>query len=255
MIPDEFVFAHRSRAMNPDHPFIRGTAQNPDVYFQSRETVNSFYDATPLIVENMMREFEELTGRKYELFQYSGAPDAKYVTVIIGSGGETVAETVKALNASGEKTGVIQVRLYRPFSVEHFLTALPGSVESIAVLDRTKESGANGEPLYQDILAALVEGLQWGTLSKFPNVTGGRYGLSSKEFTPAMVKGIYDEMVKGKQAKNHFTIGINDDVTHTSLAYDESFTLDESECRQALFFGLGADGTVGANKNSIKIIG
>ncbi len=255
MIPDEFVFAHRSRAMNPDHPFIRGTAQNPDVYFQSRETVNSFYDATPLIVENMMREFEELTGRKYELFQYSGAPDAKYVTVIIGSGGETVAETVKALNASGEKTGVIQVRLYRPFSVEHFLTALPGSVESIAVLDRTKESGANGEPLYQDILAALVEGLQWGTLSKFPNVTGGRYGLSSKEFTPAMVKGIYDEMVKGKQAKNHFTIGINDDVTHTSLAYDESFTLDESEWRQALFFGLGADGTVGANKNSIKIIG
>ena len=257
MIPDEFVFAHRKRALNPDHPFIRGTAQNPDVYFQGRETVNSFYDNTPGIVHNMMRDFENMTGRKYELFQYMGAPDAKHITIIMGSGCETVSETVKALNAAGEKTGVVQVRLYRPFSTEHFLQALPASVESIAVLDRTKESGATGEPLYQDVLAALVEGLQKGKLSKIPNVIGGRYGLSSKEFTPAMVKGVYDEMLKSKdlQKKNHFTVGIKDDVTHTSLSYDENFTLDESEWRQALFFGLGADGTVGANKNSIKIIG
>lgn len=257
MIPDEFVFAHRNRALNPDRPFIRGTAQNPDVYFQGRETVNTFYDNTPGIVENVMREFEQMTGRKYELFDYSGAADAKHVTVVMGSGGETVDETVKALNTAGGKTGVVQVRLYRPFSTEHFLKSLPASVESIAVLDRTKESGATGEPLYQDVLAALVEGLQKGKLTKLPNIIGGRYGLSSKEFTPAMVKGIYDEMLKGLhlQKQHHFTIGINDDVTHTSLDYDEQYTLDESEWRQALFFGLGADGTVGANKNSIKIIG
>ncbi len=257
MIPDEAVFAHRKRALNPDSPFIRGTAQNPDVYFQGRETVNSFYDATPGIVENAMREFEQMTGRKYELFQYNGAADAIHITVVMGSGGETVDETVSALNAAGGKTGVVQVRLYRPFSTEHFLKSLPGTVESIAVLDRTKESGATGEPLYQDVLAALVEGLQKGKISKLPNVIGGRYGLSSKEFTPAMVKGVYDEMLKAKdlQNKNHFTIGIKDDVTHTSLDYDDNFTLDESEWRQALFFGLGADGTVGANKNSIKIIG
>ena len=260
MIPDEFVFAHRKRALNPDHPFIRGTAQNPDVYFQGRETVNSFYDNTPAIVENVMREFETMTGRKYELFEYSGAPDAKYITVIMGSGGETVLETVNALNAAGEKTGVIQVRLYRPFSVSHFINALPKTIETISVLDRTKESGATGEPLYQDVLAALVEGLQLGILETLPNVVGGRYGLSSKEFTPAMVKGVYDDMSQTnrpnkEKPKNHFTIGINDDVTFTSLPYDESFSLDESEWRQALFFGLGADGTVGANKNSIKIIG
>ncbi len=257
MIPDEYIFAHRKRALNPDHPFIRGTAQNPDVYFQGRETVNLFYDNTPIIVHEMMRAFEQMTGRKYELFEYSGAPDAKHVTVIMGSGCETVSETVKALNAAGGKTGVVQVRLYRPFSTQHFLDSLPKTVESIAVLDRTKESGATGEPLYQDVLAALVEGLQKGKLSKLPNVIGGRYGLSSKEFTPAMVKGVYDELLKEKdlQNKNHFTIGIKDDVTHTSLDYDESFSLDESEWRQALFFGLGADGTVGANKNSIKIIG
>lgn len=255
MIPDEFVFAHRKRAMNPDHPFIRGTAQNPDVYFQGRETVNQFYDATPGIVDQVMKEFATLTGRKYELFDYTGAPDAKHIVVIMGSGGETVEETVNALNAGGEKTGVIQVRLYRPFSTKHFLQALPGTVETIAVLDRTKESGATGEPLYQDILAALVEAKQQGLISFIPHIIGGRYGLSSKEFTPAMVKGIYDELAKGVKAKNHFTIGINDDVTHTSLMYDDHYKLDESGWRQALFFGLGADGTVGANKNSIKIIG
>ncbi len=255
MIPDEFIFAHRKRALNPDHPFIRGTAQNPDVYFQGRETVNLFYDNTPGIVEDVMREFEQMTNRKYELFEYYGAPDAKYITIVMGSGAETVDETVKALNASGQKTGVVMVRLYRPFSTQHFLNALPKTAEFIAVLDRTKESGATGEPLYQDVLAALVEGLQQGKLSKLPNVIGGRYGLSSKEFTPAMVKGIYDELLKGAAAKNHFTIGINDDVTHTSLSYDESYSLDETEWRQGLFFGLGADGTVGANKNTIKIIG
>lgn len=255
MIPDECIFAHRKRALNPDHPFIRGTAQNPDVYFQGRETVNLFYDNTPGIVNDVMREFEKMTSRKYELFEYYGAPDAKYITIVMGSGAQTVDETVKALNASGQKTGVVMVRLYRPFSTQHFLNALPKTVEFIAVLDRTKESGATGEPLYQDVLAALVEGLQQGKLSKLPNVIGGRYGLSSKEFTPAMVKGIYDELLKGAGAKNHFTIGINDDVTHTSLAYNESYSLDESQWRQGLFFGLGADGTVGANKNTIKIIG
>ena len=255
MIPDEYIFAHRKRALNPDHPFIRGTAQNPDVYFQGRETVNLFYDNTPGIVNDVMREFEKMTSRKYELFDYYGAPDAKYITIVMGSGAETVDETVRALNASGQKTGVVMVRLYRPFSTRHFLNALPKTVEFIAVLDRTKESGATGEPLYQDVLAALVEGLQQGKLSKLPHVIGGRYGLSSKEFTPAMVKGIYDELLKGAGAKNHFTIGINDDVTHTSLAYNESYSLDESQWRQGLFFGLGADGTVGANKNTIKIIG
>ncbi len=254
MIPDEYVFAHRKRALNPDNPFIRGTAQNPDVYFQSREISNSFYDKTPGIVNDAMNDFAKLTGRKYELFEYSGAADAKHMIIIMGSGGETVAETVAALNASGEKTGVIQIRLFRPFSTEHLLLALPKTVESIAVLDRTKESGATGEPMYQDILSALVEALQQHKIAKLPTLIGGRYGLSSKEFTPAMVKAIYDELKK-ETPKNHFTIGINDDVTHTSLAYDDTFTLDESEWRQALFFGLGSDGTVGANKNSIKIIG
>lgn len=254
MIPDDLIFAHRKRALNPDNPFIRGTAQNPDVYFQGRETVNSFYDNTPEIVNDAMIAFEKLTGRKYDLFEYTGAPDAKYVSIVMGSGGETVAETVKTLNAMGEKTGVIQIRLYRPFSTEHLLKALPKSVEAIAVLDRTKESGATGEPMYQDILASLVEGLQQNKLSKLPKIIGGRYGLSSKEFTPSMVKAVYDELKKDNP-KNHFTLGINDDVTHTSLTYDDSFTLDESEWRQALFYGLGSDGTVGANKNSIKIIG
>ncbi|MBK7121601.1 MAG: pyruvate:ferredoxin (flavodoxin) oxidoreductase [Chitinophagaceae bacterium] len=254
MIPDELVFAHRKRALNPDHPFIRGTAQNPDVYFQGRETVNRYYDNTPAIVAELMQQFEKMTGRKYELFEYSGAADAEQVVIIMGSGGETVSETVQALNAAGEKTGVIQVRLYRPFSLEHFIDALPASVRSIAVLDRTKESGASGEPMYQDVMVTLLNALQTGKLKKLPNITGGRYGLSSKEFTPAMVKAVFDELKKD-QPKNNFTIGINDDVTHTSLKYDESYTLDESEWRQGLFFGLGADGTVGANKNTIKIIG
>ncbi len=254
MIPDEYVFAHRKRALNPDHPFIRGTAQNPDVYFQSKETVNRFYDNTPGIVDEMMVAFEKMTGRKYELFEYSGAKDAEQVIIIMGSGGETVAETVSALNASGKKTGVIQVRLYRPFSLEHFIKALPATVKSIAILDRTKESGAAGEPMYQDVLSTLVSALQQGKIKQLPNIIGGRYGLSSKEFTPAMVKGVFNELNK-KTPKNNFTIGIHDDVSFTSLTYDAEYTLDESGWRQALFFGLGADGTVGANKNTIKIIG
>jgi len=254
MIPDELVIAHRNRGLNPEHPFIRGTAQNPDVYFQARETVNTFYNNMPGIVENVMKDFEKMTGRKYELFQYSGAKDAEQVVIIMGSGGETVAETVEALNTSGAKTGVIQVRLYRPFSLEHLINALPLTVKSIAVLDRTKESGASGEPMYQDVLSTLVDALQQGKLKKLPNIVGGRYGLSSKEFTPAMVKAVFDELKKDKP-KNNFTIGINDDVTNTSLPYDPSYKLDESQWRQGLFFGLGADGTVGANKNTIKIIG
>lgn len=254
MIPDNEVLAHRKRSLNPEHPVIRGTAQNPDVYFQARETVNTFYNNMPAIVEQVMEDFGRLTGRKYRLFDYTGAPDATRVIVIMGSGGETVAETVEALNAAGEKTGVIQVRLYRPFSIDHLLKVLPATTTSIAILDRTKESGANGEPLYQDILSGLVDALQQGKLNRLPSLTGGRYGLSSKEFTPAMVKAVFDELKKEKP-KNGFTIGINDDVTHTSLEYDPAFKLDESGWRQGLFFGLGADGTVGANKNTIKIIG
>jgi pyruvate-ferredoxin/flavodoxin oxidoreductase len=254
MIPDELVIAHRNRALNPAHPFIRGTAQNPDVYFQGRETVNKFYNDMPGIVEQVMNDFEKMTGRKYELFQYTGSTDAERIIIIMGSGGETVAETVNALNASGERTGVIQVRLYRPFSLQHLLKALPATVRSIAILDRTKEPGAAGEPLYQDMLSTLVDAVQQGKLNQLPKLIGGRYGLSSKEFTPAMVKAVFDELKKD-QPKNNFTIGINDDVTHTSLVYDPSFKLDESIWRQGLFFGLGADGTVGANKNTIKIIG
>lgn len=254
MVPDELVIAHRERALNPDRPFIRGTAQNPDVYFQGRETVNRFYNATPAIVEEVMNDFAKLTGRQYGLYEYTGAPDADRVIIIMGSGAETVSETVKYLNAKGAKLGMIQVRLFRPFSLDHFIAALPKSVKTLAVLDRTKESGAAGEPMYQDVLATLVEALQQGKISKLPRIVGGRYGLSSKEFTPAMVKAVYDELAK-EEPKNGFTVGIQDDVTFTSLNYDPSFIVDETSWRQGLFFGLGADGTVGANKNTIKIIG
>lgn len=254
MLPDELVFAHRQRALNPDNPFIRGTAQNPDVYFQGRETVNKFYEATPGIVGDMMDLFAKHTGRHYQLYQYSGAADAEHVIIIMGSGGETVAETAAALNAGGAKTGVLQIRLFRPFAIDYFLKALPATVKTLAVLDRTKEPGAAGEPMLQDVMSSLVTALQQGQLVQLPKVIAGRYGLSSKEFTPAMVKAVYDEMAK-PQPRHHFTVGIKDDVTHLSLDYDASYTLNESEWRQALFFGLGADGTVGANKNSIKIIG
>ena len=252
MVDDELVYEHRRRALNPDNPFIRGTAQNPDVYFQGRESVNRFYDATPGIVQGEMDRFAELTGRQYKLFDYHGDPDAERVIVLMGSGAETVMQTIDAM--PGQGLGMINVHLYRPFSNQHLLAALPESVKSIAVLDRTKEIGASGEPLYQDVITALVEALSDHTIKGLPHVIGGRYGLSSKEFTPAMVKAVFDEMAK-ESPKNHFTIGINDDVTYTSLDFDPSFQIEGDKGTRALFFGLGADGTVGANKNSIKIIG
>lgn len=254
MIDDEWVHAHRNRALNPEHPFIRGTAQNPDVYFQGRESANPFYNSCAQVVADTMNKFAGLTGRNYLPFDYTGATDADRIIVIMGSGGETTAETCRYLNSKGEKTGVIQVRLFRPFSVDHFLHVLPPTVKSIAVLDRTKEAGSSGEPLYQDVLTTMVEALHQEKISTLPRIIGGRYGLSSKEFTPAMVKGIFDELSK-TNPKNHFTIGITDDVTYTSIPYPADFTLDETSWTQALFFGLGSDGTVGANKNSIKIIG
>jgi pyruvate-ferredoxin/flavodoxin oxidoreductase len=248
MIDPELVAAHRARALSPDRPVIRGTAQNPDVYFQAREACNSYYLATPTIVQNAMDKFAKIVGRQYHLFDYVGAPDAERVIVMMGSGAEVAQETVEALVARGEKVGLLKVRLYRPFDVEGFVNALPASAKSLAVLDRTKEPGATGEPLYCDVVTALVE---MGVSKK---VIGGRYGLASKEFTPAMVKAVYDELLK-KSPKNHFTVGINDDVTHTSLSYDPAFSTEEPGTVRALFYGLGADGTVGANKNSIKIIG
>ena len=248
MIDEDLVRAHRARALNPNNPFIRGTAQNPDVYFQAREASNPYYLAAPTIVQNAMDKFASLVGRQYHLFDYDGAPDAERIIIIMGSGAEVVHETVDALVASGEKVGVLKVRLFRPFAVESFVAALPASVKSIAVLDRSKEPGATGEPLYCDIITALAE---MGVSKK---VIGGRYGLASKEFTPAMVKGVFDELLRASP-KNHFTIGINDDVTHTSLGYDPDFSTEVPGTVRALFYGLGADGTVGANKNSIKIIG
>ena len=256
MIDEDAITAHRKRALTPDRPFMRGTAQNPDVYFQGRETVNPFYAATPGIVQETMDKFAALTGRAYKLFEYAGAPDAERVIVVMGSGAETAEETAKYLISQGEKVGVVTVHLYRPFSVEHLMQALPATVKTIAILDRTKESGAVGEPLYQDVVTAISEGLSTGVapFQTAPRMISGRYGLSSKEFTPAMVKAIFDEMSK-EAPKNHFTIGINDDVSFTSLDYDPSFEILDPNIVQCVFFGLGADGTVGANKNSIKIIG
>jgi pyruvate-ferredoxin/flavodoxin oxidoreductase len=254
MIDEDLVFAHRMRSLNPDRPFIRGTAQNPDVYFQGRETVNPYYAATPGIVQETMDKFASLTGRSYRTFEYAGASDAERIIIVMGSGAETVKETVKKLQANGEKVGVILVRLFRPFSVENLLEALPSTVEKIAVLDRCKEPGSGGEPLYQDVITGLFTAFSDGRLSKLPKVAGGRYGLSSKEFTPAMVKAIFDEL-RSPAPKNGFTIGINDDVSHTSLTFDPNFNIEPADRVCALFFGLGADGTVGANKNSIKIIG
>jgi len=249
LIDDDLIREHRARALTPEHPVLRGSAQNPDVYFQARETVNPYYAACPGIVQETMEKFAQITGRKYELFQYSGHPEAERVVVLMGSGGETAEATVKFLAEQGEKVGAIRVRLYRPFSIQHFVQALPPSVKAVAVLDRTKEPGANGEPMYLDVVTALVEA---GRASI--EVIGGRYGLSSKEFTPAMVKAVLDELSKPKP-KNHFTVGIYDDVSHTSLDYDPSFSVEHPETVRCVFFGLGSDGTVGANKNSIKIIG
>ncbi len=252
MIDNDLVYAHRHRALNPDNPFIRGTAQNPDVYFQGRESANTYYNATPGIVQKTMDRFFDITGRRYNLFDYYGDPQAERVIILMGSGADTVMETIDALPESG--LGMINVRLYRPFSAEHMLAKLPESVKSIAVLDRTKEIGANGEPLYQDVVTAMAEAVADGQRDSIPRMIGGRYGLSSKEFTPAMVLAVYDELAKSNP-KRHFTVGINDDVTHLSIDYDESFQIESDKVTRALFFGLGADGTVGANKNSIKIIG
>ncbi len=256
MLDPDLIHAHRARALSPDHPFIRGTAQNPDVFFQARERINPYYEAVPGIVQETMDKFAEVVGRRYNLFDYVGAEDAERVIVLMGSGAETVEETVRYLAERGEKVGVVKVRLFRPFSVEHFLKALPPTVKVIAALDRTKEPGAAGEPLYQDVVTAVYEGLAHGTapFEHIPRVIGGRYGLSSKEFNPAMVKGVFDEMAK-EQPKNHFTVGIIDDVSYTSIDYDPEFDIEPADVTRAVFWGLGADGTVSANKNSIKIIG
>src|SRR5574337_970592 len=256
MIDNDLVIAHRMRGLTPDRPNIRGTAQNPDVYFQGRETVNKYYNATPNIVQKAMDKFAQKIGRQYKLFEYSGDPNAERIIVTMGSSGETVFNTIHALNAQGESLGLVQVRLFRPFDIDAFVNSLPKCVKSIAVLDRTKEPGAIGEPLYLDVRTAIGEAMDRGTtkFKNYPIVVGGRYGLGSKDFTPAMVKAVFDNIAQGKP-KNHFTIGINDDVTGTSLNYDESFTIEGKEAYRALFYGLGADGTVGANKNTIKIIG
>ncbi|HAJ59563.1 MAG TPA: pyruvate:ferredoxin (flavodoxin) oxidoreductase, partial [Cyanobacteria bacterium UBA8543] len=269
LIPDELVFAHRSRSLTPDRPVIRGTAQNPDVYFQARETVNPYYQRCADITQQVMDEFAQATGRQYQLFEYHGDSAAERVIVVMGSGCDCVHETVDYLNSHGEKVGVVKVRLYRPFDVKRFIEALPETTQSIAVLDRTKEPGSAGEPLYVDVVTAIQEtnfGCDRHLKSKIQNLkslVGGRYGLSSKEFTPAMIKGIFDNLAttllskegQGGSPKNHFTVGINDDVTHTSLDYDPEFSIEPDNVVRAIFYGLGSDGTVGANKNSIKIIG
>lgn len=256
MMNEKWVGQFRARAMSPDHPVIRGTAQNPDVFFQAREAANCFHERVPAVVQRLMEHFAALTGRHYELCQYVGHPEATRVIVAIGSGAETAEETAAALNAAGARTGVLKVRLYRPFSVPDFINALPPTVRGIAVLDRTKEPGAIGEPLYLDVIAALAEARGQG-LSSFevdPVVIGGRYGLSSKEFDPAMARAVFDELER-ERPRPHFTVGINDDVTGLSLDVDPSFDIESPDVVRAVFFGLGSDGTVGANKNSIKIIG
>jgi len=254
MIADELVYAHRARALSPDHPVIRGVAQNPDVYFQARETVNPFYDRTSAAVQGAMDRFAALTGRQYRLFDYFGAPDADRAIVMMGSGAGTARETVEYLNERGARVGVVQVHLFRPFSAADLLAALPETVRAIAVLDRTKEPGGAGEPLYQDVVTAFAEAQASGARRTVPAIVGGRYGLSSKEFTPAMVRAVLDNL-SATQPKNHFTVGITDDVTHTSLPWDPAFVIEDPERAGCIFYGLGADGTVGANKNSIKIIG
>ncbi|MBN1457333.1 MAG: pyruvate:ferredoxin (flavodoxin) oxidoreductase [Sedimentisphaerales bacterium] len=255
MIDDKLVSAHKARALSPDRPMISGTAQNPDIYFQGRETVNKFYQATPQIVEETMRKFEKIVGRSYHLFDYVGVPDAEKVIIIMGSGAETAHETVEYLVGKGEKVGVLKVRLFRPFSVKHFIDALPKTATKMAVLDRTKEPGSIGEPLYLDIRTAIGEAMGDGSVKydRYPTIIGGRYGLGSKEFTPAMVKAVFDNL-DAKEPITGFAVGINDDVTGKSLPVDESFDT-EKDVYSAMFYGLGSDGTVGANKNSIKIIG
>ncbi len=260
LIDQNCILEHRQRALTPDRPVIRGTAQNPDVYFQARESVNPYYQKCPSIVQEVMNQFAQLTGRQYRLFEYHGVTDAHRIIILMGSGCDAVHETVDYLNDQGEKVGVIKVRLYRPFDAQSLLNALPTTVKAIAVLDRTKEPGSAGEPLYVDVATAIQEILLGGDVelkAKFSNlqvVVGGRYGLSSKEFTPAMIKGVFDNL-KATSPKNHFTIGINDDLSHTSLNYNPDFSTEADQVVRSIFYGLGSDGTVGANKNSIKIIG
>ena len=257
MIQDKWLAQHRARAMTPDNPVLRGTSQNPDIYFQARETVNPFYEKMPSIIQLAMDRFASLTGRAYQLFDYFGDKQAQRIIILMGSGAEAVEETVYYLAQQGEKVGLIKVRLYRPFDEQALIAALPESCQTIAVLDRTKEPGANGEPLYKDVVTAVTQYFYQasGKFKKMPRIVGGRYGLSSKEFTPGMIKAIYDEL-KQSQPKNHFTVGIHDDVTHTNLEWDNSFRTDaHNDTFQALFYGLGSDGTVSANKNSITIIG
>ena len=256
MLNVEGVLAHRSRGLSPDHPVIRGSSQNPDVFFQARETINPYYNACPGIVQKAMDRLFDLTGRRYNLFDYVGAADADRVVVLMGSGAEAAHEAVAHMTQNGEKVGIVKVRLYRPFAAEAFLAALPKTVKKISVLDRTKEPGADGEPMYKDVVTAIAQAVADGTASfkEMPRIVGGRYGLSSKEFTSPMVKGVFDELKKDKP-KNHFTVGINDDVTHTSIDEDKDFDAESKKVVRCLFYGLGSDGTVGANKNSIKIIG
>jgi pyruvate-ferredoxin/flavodoxin oxidoreductase len=254
LVPEELILAHRDRALSPERPFIRGTAQNPDTYFQARETVNPFYARVPAVVEELMAQLGRRTGRELHIVDYAGHPQADRVLVLMGSGAQTVAETVAALTARGERVGVVHVRLYRPFPMQALLGALPPTVRTIGVLDRTKEPGSLGEPLYLDVVAALTEAYSRGERSQLPTVCGGRYGLSSKEFTPAMVAGVFAELAN-EQPRARFTVGIDDDVSGTSVAYDPHFDIEPTDTTRAVFFGLGSDGTVGANKNTIKILG
>jgi pyruvate-ferredoxin/flavodoxin oxidoreductase len=256
MISEEHIAEHRRRALSPDHPMLKGSSQNPDVFFQARETINKYYLKAPDIVQKYMDKFSEIVGRKYRLFDYYGAPDADRIVIMMGSGAETMHETIDYLNAQGEKVGLIKVRLFRPFSIEGLMSAIPKSVKKIVVLDRTKEPGAVGEPLYTDIRTAIGEAMTDGIapFDHYPIIVGGRYGLSSKEFNPPMAKAVLDNL-KSDEPKNHFTVGITDDVTYTSLEVDYSFDIEDEDTFRGMFYGLGADGTVGANKNSIKIIG
>ena len=255
-IDEKFIFEHRARRLSPENPFIRGTLQNQDVYFQARESINPYYSACPDIVQKEMDKFSKLTGRSYHLFDYTGAPDAEDVLILMGSGAETAEETVRYLAQRGEKVGAVTVHLYRPFSTRHLVDSLPESVKRIAVLDRTKEAGASGEPLYLEVCASMMEasGVEHSKFAQPPVVVGGRYGLACKEFTPAMVKAVLEELKKD-QPKDHFTIGIEDDLCHSSIAYSDNFSIEADDTVRCVFFGLGSDGTVGANKNSIKIIG
>jgi pyruvate-ferredoxin/flavodoxin oxidoreductase len=254
LVPEELVRAHRARALSPGRPFIRGTAQNPDVYFQARETVNPFYARTPEIVEDAMARLAERTSRTYHLVDYAGHSEAERVLVVMGSGAETARETVHHLTSRGERVGVLQVRLFRPFPTEALLSALPATTRRIAVLDRTKEPGSSGEPLFLDVLTALAEAHASGERAILPTVIGGRYGLSSKEFTPGMVAGVFDELAR-ERPRRRITVGITDDVSGTSVSYDRWLDIESASTVRAVVFGLGADGTVGANKNTIKILG